>query len=103
MNYKVIQELECYDCEPLIHIREDDYGQKYYCHWLDIPHRYAMVPLSEDQYKNLHTLELKSLLQDSVVKYIFDYDKEEITLTPVNKFDEDGLPKEGITLNNKHV
>ena len=99
----IIEIINEYDCEPLIHIRQDENNRKYWCHAVDfLPTEtiYVMVQVSDEDIGVIKEgqIDLRTILERSE-RYLLLWGKE-ITIRPCGEHEiaDDCLPKPGVKL-----
>lgn len=101
-NTKEIEVIDMYDGEALIHIREDDAGQRYYCHalyWDLVSTTYIMVPVSDGDIVEIkdNKLDLRTVI-DRRPAFLLSCGRSDAITECVDPLPEDCLPKSGVTL-----
>jgi hypothetical protein len=99
---EIIAEVDVYDGWPMIHIRQDDNGQKYYCHCFDqdgLKYSYVMVPVSDFDIEAVTTgaVTIRSIL-DRETRYLLEMDHEDYVSPHPEPFPEDWLPKPDVRM-----
>ncbi len=100
METVIVEDLDIYDGEPLIHIRQDKKGRSYYCHcyrWELSESYYIMVPVSKDELARIKNgeVELRPLLQREG-NYLLRWGEKEM-VARLKEVNGDYLPEPGIT------
>ena len=95
---ELVETLNEYDGWPYIHIRQDESGDKYYCHFIDSVAIFAMVKITEEELLALKANEITILSLFDRQKWLLSFEAECDYIEEVQFLPEGCLPKSDVKL-----